>query len=60
MIQRKHYLLPVETVSKHSEPAYHVETDSSLTEDYEASDQVVPTEVLIDQRMKRNRLTLYL
>ena len=35
---------PVETVSKHSEPAYHVETDGSLTEDYEASDQVVPTD----------------
>ena len=35
---------PVETVSNHSELAYHVETDGSLTEDYEAPDQVVPTD----------------
>ena len=35
---------PVETASNHSELAYNVETDSSLTEDYEAPDQVVPTD----------------
>ena len=35
---------PVEPVSNHSELAYHVETDGSLTEDYEAPDQVVPTD----------------
>ena len=50
---------PVEMASNHSELAYNVETDGSLTEDYEAPDQVVPTDS-VDQRTKRNSLTLYL
>ena len=35
---------PVEMASNHSELAYNVETDGSLTEDYKAPDQVVPTD----------------
>ena len=34
----------VETASNHSELAYNVETDGSLTEEYEALDQVAPTD----------------